>query len=709
MESLDSVLRPGVVAVVGASRHPGTIGYELIDNLLDHGFRGTVYPVNPNAASIHSVRAHGSVADLPETPDLAVIAVPKEHVVPVLRECGEAGVGGAIVISAGFREVGGEGVRRERELLEVAREHGIRLIGPNCMGVINTARRVSMNATFAPTMPPPGPIAFMSQSGAMGVSILDYAAEYGFGISQFVSMGNKADVSGNDLLEYWREDDGVGVILLYLENFGNPQNFQRIARETTREKPVIAVKAGRTKAGARAASSHTGALAAMDVATDALFAQCGVLRAETVEELFDLAMAFGNAPLPAGPGVAVVTNAGGPGIIIVDACEARGLEVPDLGEETRRRLRGTLPEEASVGNPVDMIASADADDYRRALELVLEDPDVDALIAAFVPPLGIDAVDVARAIREAADRSEKPVLAVLMGREGLPQGMAELREASVPAYIFPESAARALSAMDRHRRRLARPEGRVESFPAERERAAELLARPRREGRRLLTVEESLRLLEAYGIPTADHRVADDAGAAVEAAEALGYPVVLKAIAPGLVHKTEAGAVALDLGDAAAVRDAFGEIERRSEGWEDARLEGVLVQRMVAGGREVIVGMTTEPNFGRLLMFGLGGVYVEALGDVTFRVHPVTDADAREMVRSIRGAALLEGVRGDPPVDFAALEETLQRVSQLVGDHPGIAELDVNPFLAFPKGGGSTAVDGRVLLAEEEDAAEGAR
>ncbi len=696
--SLDSLLRPDSVAVVGASRTPGTIGYEVLDNLLEHDFAGTVYPVNPNARAVHSVRAYPSVSDLPEVPDLAMIVVPKEHVLPVVEECGEIGVGGVVVISAGFREVGEQGARRERELLEVVREHGMRMVGPNCMGVINTSGDFSLNATFAPSMPPAGPIAFMSQSGAMGVSILDYAAEYGFGISQFVSMGNKADVSGNDLLEYWRRDDEVGVILMYLENFGNPQNFNRIARDTTREKPVIAVKAGRSKAGARAASSHTGALAAMDVATDALFAQCGVQRADTVEELFDLAMAFGNAPLPAGPRVGIVTNAGGPGIIIADACEARGLEVPALSGPVADRLRDVLPAEASVGNPVDMIASADADDYRRVLEGVLEDDGIDAVIAAFVPPLGIDAVDVARAIRDAAEASDKPVMAVLMGREGLPRGMAELRGAGVPAYIFPESAARALAAMDRHREWLERPDGEVESFEADPDAASALLDRAEEEGRELLTVEESLRVLEAYGVPTAPHRVVRNADDAAAAVEEMGGAVVLKAVAPGLVHKTEAGAVALDLETADEAREAYLEIERRSRTWEEAELEGVLVQPMVKGGRETIVGMTTEPNFGPLVMFGLGGIYVEAFGDVTFRLQPVSDLDAREMIRSIRGAPLLEGVRGEEGVDFEVLAETIQRVSQLVGDHPRIAELDVNPFLAFPEGGRSVAVDGRILL-----------
>ena len=696
--SLDSLMRPDSVAVVGASRRPGTMGYQILDNLLRSGFSGTVYPVNPRARSIHSVRAHASVTELPEVPELAVVVVPKELVPGVVEECGRAGVDAVVVISAGFREVGPAGEERERELLESVRRHEMRMVGPNCMGVINTAPDLGMNATFAPTMPPAGPIAFMSQSGAMGVSILDYAAEYGFGISQFVSMGNKSDVSGNDLLEYWRRDQDVGVILMYLENFGNPGNFKRIAGRTTRRKPVVAVKAGRSSAGARAASSHTGALAAKDAATEALFAQCGVQRADTVEELFDLAMAFGNAPLPSGPRVAIVTNAGGPGIIIADACEARGLAVPSLSPAVQRRLREVLPEEASVANPVDMIASADAEDYRAVLQETLTDEAVDSVIAAFVPPLGIEAVDVARAIRAAGEDSPKPVMAVLMGREGLPRGMAELREAGVPAYIFPESAARALAAMERHRRWLERPAGDVRSFDVDRGRAEEVLDRAEGEGRGLLTVDESLEVLEAYGVPVAPHAVAGGAEEASEAARALGWPVVVKAVAPGLVHKTEAGAVHLGLESEEEVRRAVRDVVRRAGEWEDATLRGVLVQSMVAGGKETIVGMTTEPAFGPLIMFGLGGIYVEALGDVTFRLQPVTDVDAREMVRSLRGVRLLEGVRGERGVDLERVAEVLQRVSRLVGDHPRIAELDVNPFLAFPEAERCVAVDARVMV-----------
>ena len=701
--TLDCILRPASIAVIGASRQKGTIGWQIVDNLLAHGFHGNVYPVNPHAPSIHSIRSYPSVADLPEVPELAVVVVPKGAVRGVVEECGDAGVGGVVVISAGFKEVGGSGIEEERALLEIVRGHGMRMVGPNCMGVLNTADETSMNATFAPTMPPPGSIAFMSQSGAMGVTILDYAAEYGIGISQFVSMGNKADVSGNDLLDYWGEDDRVSVMLLYLENFGNPRRFTRIAREVTRRKPVIAVKAGRSRAGARAASSHTGAMAAMDVATDALFAQCGVLRVDTVEELFDAAMAFGNAPMPAGPRVAIVTNAGGPGIIIADACEARGLEVAPLSRGAQERLREVLPEEASVANPVDMIASAGAEEYRAVLEIVLEDDEVDAVIAAFVPPLGIDSADIARAIRQVTEGAAKPAMAVLMGREGLPRGMAELHEARIPAYIFPESAARALAAMEKHRRWLDRPTGRVRTFEdVDAGRATRVLERAASEGRNLLPVPEAMELLETYGIPVAPYRTVEDADGAAGAAYELGFPVVLKAVAPGLSHKTEAGAVALDLEDEEDVRKAYREMERGAREWPDgAEMTGAVVQPMIAGGRETILGMTLEPNFGPLIMFGLGGIYVEALGDVTFRVQPVTDVDAREMTRSIRGAKLLEGVRGEPGVDFDRLTEVLQRVSQLVGDHPEIQELDVNPFLVFPEGDRCVAVDARVVIAED--------
>jgi acetate---CoA ligase (ADP-forming) len=701
---LDALMRPRSIAVIGASRRPNTIGYQILDNLIRHGFAGAVYPVNPGAGSIHSIRAYGTIADVPEPVDLAVIVVPKQHVVEVARACGERGVKGLVVISAGFREVGGAGAERERALMEIVREFGMRLVGPNCMGVLNSAPDVSMNATFAPTMPPPGPVAFMSQSGAMGVTILDYAREYGIGVSQFVSVGNKPDVSGNDLIQYWAADDRTGVILMYVENFGNPGHFTMLAREITRRKPIIVVKSGRSSAGARAASSHTGALAGGDVAIDALLTQSGVIRVDTVEELFDLAMAFSHQPIPRGNRVAIVTNAGGPGIIIADACEANGLDVAELSGATRARLAEHFPEEASLTNPVDMIASANPQSYRVAIEAVLADPEIDAVIATFVPPLGVRQEDVAEAIVSVVQQQkEKPVLAVLMGREGLPQGLAELQRAGIPGYRFPESAARALGAMYRHRRWLERPEGRLLEAEVDAERVRGIIAAARAERRDRLSETEAMEVLSAYGIPVAPFAMARDGDEAVAAAERMGFPVVLKVIAEEVVHKSDVGGVRVGIESAEELRDALQRMRREvpeRAGIEDGRITGFLVQKMVGGGRETIVGLTGDPGFGRLLLFGLGGIYVEALRDVVFRVHPVTDLDAREMVDSIRGVRLLEGIRGEPPADREAIADVIQRISQLSTDHPEIAELDINPFLAFESGG--VAVDGRISLTAPE-------
>jgi acyl-CoA synthetase (NDP forming) len=555
-----------------------------------------------------------------------------------------------------------------------------------------------MNATFAPVMPPVGPISFMSQSGAMGVTILDYAAEYGIGINHFVSVGNKADVSGNDLLEYWADDAATRVILMYLENFGNPRKFTRIARSLTRRKPIIAVKSGRTASGARAASSHTGALAGLDTAIDALLAQCGVIRVDTVEELFDMAMAFSDLPVPHGDNVAIVTNAGGPGIIIADACEAAGLHVAELSTQTQARLRAELPEEASVRNPVDMIASATADRYFDALSAVLEDEHVHGAIAAFVPPLGVKQRDVAAAIVRARRlHPAKPILAVLMGREGLPQGRAELKEVGVPAYIFPESAARALAAMARYRRWRERPEGTICAFAVDSPAVARILAGARDAGGGYLPPEDVRAVLRAYGIPVVGSRLAASADEAVAAADAVGYPVVMKIVSADVLHKTDVGGVALGLRTPGEVRHAHeAMLASVRSALPNAAIDGVLVEQHVPGGRETIIGMTLDPAFGPVLMFGLGGIYVEALGDVVFRVQPVSDVDAHEMVGAIRGVKLLDGIRGEPPADRALLAEVIQRVSQLVGDHPDIVEMDINPFVAFEHGG--IALDARIRV-----------
>jgi acetyltransferase len=487
--------------------------------------------------------------------------------------------------------------------------------------------------------------------------------------------------------------------MMYLESFGNPAKFLALAREVTRQKPLFIVKSGRTRAGARAAASHTGSLAGTDAAVDALLTQSGVIRAETVEELFDLAMAFDNQPIPRGDRVAIVSNAGGPGIIIADTCEARGLTVTELSADTQSGLRAALPDEASVRNPVDLIASARAESYELALDAVLADDGVDAAIAAFVPPLGIQARDVAAAIVRVKQRHQaKPVLAVLMGRQGLPAGLAELHAADVPGYIFPESAARALAAMDRYRRWLDRPPGAIVEFPSADERLAALFERVRAAGRAQLLAPEAMELLEAIGVPTAAWAVAGDPAEARAAAEKLGFPVALKAVSERVIHKTDVGGVALGLVSPAeteeACRQMLGRVRERT-GADDA---AVLVQRMVQGRREVIVGTSLVPRFGHLVMFGLGGIYVEAMEDVVFRVSPLSDQDAREMTRGLRGSRLLAGIRGEPSVDFSALEEVLLRVSQLVQRHPMVVELDVNPIMALPDG--AVAVDARVSLAE---------
>ena len=700
--SLDPILRPRSIAVVGASRRKNSIGNAILRHLIEGGFTGPVFPINPSADSVAAVPAFPSVKDLPIAPDLAFIIVPKEKALDAVRECGEKGVKGLVVITAGFREVGGEGIELEKELVETIRRYGMRMVGPNCMGVLNTSSSVSMNGTFAPYMPPAGPIAFMSQSGAMGMTILDYASEYGIGISQFVSVGNKTDVSGNALTEYWRDDDEVGVILMYLESFGSPRTFVSLARETTRKKPILVVKSGRSEAGAKAASSHTGALAQVDIATDALLAQCGVLRADSVEELFDAALAFSKAPLPRGNRVAILTNAGGPGIIIADACEACGLDVATLSEESQAKLREILPEEASVSNPVDMIASASPEQVEQATRIIVADDGIDALIASYVP-LALEAPLVARAIRDGAEGVDKPVLAVLMSKRGLPQGMAELQESTIPAYRFPESAARALGAMWKHSRWQERPPETVRRFDVEAERVDEVIAVALAEGRDQLTLMEGLEVLDAYGIPVAPWAVVHSADEAVAAAGQMGYPVVLKPVSAEILHKTEAGAVRVDLETADDVVGAYGFLDDLLvETGPEARQEGILVQRMLKGGRETIVGMTWAPRFGPIVMVGLGGVYVEVLQDVAFRVQPVSNEDAGEMIRSLRGYRILEGVRGEPGVDLDLLAEVVERTSQLVGEHPEIREMDINPFLAFPEADRCAAVDARFRIGAGE-------
>lgn len=698
---LDAILKPKSVAVIGASRRQGSIGYQILHNLLNYGFQGAVYPVNPKAATVHSIRAYPSIADVPETVDLAMLVVPAQYVKGIAEECAAAGVKGIVIITAGFKEVGGKGVEREAELVAQLENTGIRVVGPNCMGVMNTDPAVSLNATFAPSMPQAGPVAFLSQSGAMGVSILDHAQSLGIGISQFVSVGNKMDVSGNDMLEYWMDDPATGSILMYLEGIANAARFVTLGQKITRKKPLFVVKSGRTGAGARAASSHTGALAQTDLITDSILKQAGAIRAQTVEELFDYAMAFGKQPLPKGKRVAIVTNAGGPGIIIADACEAKGLHVASLTEETRARLSSRLPEEASVHNPVDLIASANAESYEYALKCVLDDDGIDAVIAAFVPPLGIHAKDVADAIvRANALHDDKPVLAVLMGKEGLPAGLAELHAANVPAYIFPESAARALNAMWRYATLKEQPLGEVREFDIDHKEIGRILEATRSAGQEKLSEADALRVLELTGIPVVPWRYVE-AGSefeerAVAAAGELGWPVALKVVSPAISHKSDVGGVEIGVGDGEECAAALKKIINAVGKHTSTAIDGVLVQRMAGKGIETIVGLTRNPGMPPAVMFGLGGIYVEVMKDVVMRLCPVRDSDAAQMVRGVKMHALLQGVRGDAPRDLKALEEAIQRASQLCMKHPDIAEMDINPLVSWTDG--AAAIDARIRL-----------
>ncbi|MDR5697152.1 MAG: GNAT family N-acetyltransferase [Armatimonadota bacterium] len=689
---------PRGVAVIGASRRRGTIGGEVFRNLLSYGFEGPVYPVNPAAPYVQGVVAYPTVEAIPGPVDLAVVVVPAAQVVDVARQCARKGIRALVVISSGFAEVGDDGRALQDELLAVCRGAGMRLIGPNCMGIVNTDPRVRLNATFAPVPPPPGRVGFMSQSGALGLAVMDYASALGLGLSTFVSVGNKADISGNDLLQYWETDERTDVILLYLESFGNPRKFSRIARRVGRSKPIVAVKSGRSSAGARATSSHTGALvAASDVTVDALFRQAGVIRTDTLEEMFDVAALLANQPPPRGRRVGIVTNAGGPGILCADACEAEGLQVPVLEESTRSRLRALLPPEASVANPVDMIASATADHYRAAIELVGEDANVDALVVIFIPPLATRPEDVARAIVEGARSlaGHKPVLAVFMSARGVPPelGAAGVR---IPSYAFPEAAAIALARAARYGEWRARPMSAPPQLPdIRRDQAAAVVAAALQRGEGWLTADEVQMLLSCYGLPVLPQRTAADPEQAGQAAEEIADEVALKAVAPGLLHKTEVGGVRLHLAGRRAVAAAAAEMAERvrSAGYPEVSF---LVQRMAPPGVEMIVGVVWDRQFGPVVACGAGGVLVELLHDVSVRIAPLTEAEASEMIEGLRTYPLLTGYRGREVYDLAALRDVVLRVGALVEDIPQIAEMDCNPVIVHRQG--ASIVDARVRV-----------
>ncbi len=703
-ESVRVFFEPRSVAVIGASRQAGSIGHALVTNLKACGFRGPIYPVNAAATTIEGLPCYPSVEAVPGPIDLAVVAVPAAAVEGVVTACAAVGVRGVVVISSGFAEVSAEGRAVQQRIARFVRASGMRMVGPNCMGVLNADPAVSLNATFAPGWPPPGNVSFLTQSGALGLAMLDHAAQLNIGVAGFVSVGNKSDVSGNDLLSYWAEDPHTSVIALYLESFGNPRKFARIAPEVARKKPIIAVKSGRSAAGTRAAQSHSAALASLDVGVDALFAQAGVIRTNTLEELFDAVALLANQPIPAGPRVGVVTNAGGPGILLADACEARGLSLPALAPATVAALREMLPPHAGLANPVDLIASASPEQFERAVALVGADANVDSLVVIYIPPLVTKPEDVAAAVARAAGQvpAHKPIATVFMSSKGAPPMLSNGPRGRIPSYSFPENVALALSAATRYGRWRERPRGAVITLDRSAERDVRRLVeggRARLDERGWLALPDAAAILARAGIELAPfEQTPPDAEAAARAAERLGFPIVLKAVATGLLHKSEVGGVVIGLRSREAVRAAAVAMLDRLRA---AKLtpEGLIVQAQIDGGVEALVGVTSDPTMGPLVVAGLGGVQVELLRDVAMRLPPVSDLDAEEMLAGLRSAKLLDGFRGAPAADRGALAQVIRRVSALVDVLPELAELDLNPVKVLAPGEGAVALDVRMRLA----------
>ena len=695
---LDSLFRPQSVAVIGASRDPAKLGHGILKNIIGSGYGGAIYPVNPKAEEILGHRCYPSVLDIPGELEQVVIAIPAPLVAQVLEESGQKGARAAVVITAGFREVGGKGRRMEHELVEIARKYDMRLLGPNCLGVINTF--APLNSSFAAAMPSQGTIAFMSQSGALCAAVLDVALATEVGFSSFVSLGNKADLNEIDFIRAWLDDPNTRVIMAYLEGIAQGSRFMEVAHRATKKLPIIAIKSGTTDAGARAVSSHTGTLAGSEQAYETAFKQAGIIRARSVEELFDFSIAFARQPLLRENSIAIVTNAGGPGIMCTDACEHAGLRLTSFDLRTCVRLRQSLPREASFLNPIDVLGDAQADRYELALRAALRDSNVSGLIVLLTPQNVTPVGETARMIGEiSTQEEEKPILACFMGGATTGPGVKILNEYRVPNYPTPERAVGAMRAMLDQRLWQEQPERRPKVFQVDRPRVKELFAEVRSEGRLTIGDVEARAALEAYGIPVPRSQLAETPDEAVEIARHIGYPVVMKIASPEILHKTDIGGVRLNIRNEEEVQDSFDLLIYRTMRYmAEAEIWGCLVQEMITGGREVILGMNRDPQFGPLLMFGLGGIYVEVLRDVTFRLAPLSREEAQEMIQDIRSYPLLRGVRGQRAADIEGIIDTLLRISQLVTDFPEVVELDINPLLVRDEGQGVVAIDMRLVL-----------
>ncbi len=696
---ISNFFNPKSVAVLGASATPGKVGYDVLKNLIQSNYKGKVYPVNPKSSEIQGLKTYPGLSDIKENIDLLIYIIHPKFFLSTLDDCEKKNIDSIIAISAGFKETGSVGARIEREMIRKARELNIRILGPNCLGLVDTSSR--LNATFAPGMPSEGNIAFFSQSGALCIAILDWALGEGIGFSKFISLGNKSDLDEIDFLKYLADDESTKVILGYLEGIEDGRTFIDVAREVSRKKPVIITKSGGTSAGARAASSHTGSLAGSDRSIQAAFHQAGIIRADTVSDLFDCALAFACQPVIKGSRIAILTNSGGPGIMAADAIERHNLHLASFSKETQDGLRSFLPNMASIYNPVDIIGDARAERYQKSLELILNDPNVDGVLVILTPTAVIDVKETAEIIASLSSNNSKPILTSFMGKISVEQGIKVLQNNKVPNYNYPESAVKVFRIMSDYQNWLNAPPLSYQLFRTRKKKVEAILARTKKKSSFKLGELEAREVISSYGFKTPKSILALTSKEAMVAAEEIGYPLVMKIVSPDILHKTDVGGVRVGIENGHQVEEAFLEITSKSKKYVPrATILGVSIQEMIIGGKEVILGVTKDPQFGPIVMFGLGGIYVEILKDVSFRIAPLSVKDADEMIREINSFPLLRGVRGERPTDLNALRENLLRLSQLVIDFPDIIELDINPLIVKADGEGAIAADARITLEE---------
>jgi acetyltransferase len=694
---LDNFFKPGSIAVIGASRTPGKVGYDILKNILQYGYEGAVYPINPGATEILGKKSYPSILDVPDKIDLVIVVVPSKNVIEVIGQCGAKKTDSAVVITAGFKESGIEGAKLENELIRKARESGVRFIGPNCLGVIDTHSRI--NASFAAGMPSKGSIGFFSQSGALCLAVLDRALPDEIGFSKFISMGNKADITDTDIMQALAEDDNTKVILGYIEGVSDGRKFMEVAGRISKKKPLIILKSGITSSGAKAASSHTGALAGREAAFDSAFKQSGIIRAHTVNELFNYALAFAGQPLPRGPNVAIITNSGGPGILAADACDKSDLQLIPLYKDIVDELRTFLPPVASFYNPVDILGDSGADRYEKALNTVLKDERVNGVMVLLTPTAVVDVDATAMAIVNISKLIDRPILTSFMGKKRVDPGTKTLMKYGVPNYSYPEEMVSSMNAMYRYHLWIRRPEKTYHNVQGLKEKASQIFDEARKENRDRLYELEVHDVLYAYGFNQPKSLFARTSEEAVAAAKGIGYPVVMKIISPQIVHKSDIGGVKINLSSKKDVENAFFDITTHVRNiLPTAHIAGVMIQEMIPKGKEVIMGITKDPQFGHMIMFGLGGIYVEVLKDISFRIVPLSREDAHEMIRETKTFPLLRGVRGEAEADIEAIENSILILSQMAMDFPRIIEADINPLLVRQRGEGVVAIDARFTI-----------